>query len=97
MVIVILVSRRPATVPRALIPAVLVVGILDMTGNAAFLFAQQTGPLAIAAVLSSLYPVTTLILAALVLRERVTGTHALGIAAAIGGIVLIGAGSSPGA
>ncbi|HEY0443964.1 MAG TPA: hypothetical protein VGC90_07075, partial [Candidatus Limnocylindrales bacterium] len=30
MVIVILVSRRPATVPRALIPAVLVVGILDM-------------------------------------------------------------------
>jgi uncharacterized membrane protein len=96
MVVVILVSRRPAAAPARLVPAILVVGVLDMTGNAAFLFAQQTGPLAIAAVLSSLYPVTTLILAALVLRERVTATHALGIAAAIAGIVLIGAGTAPG-
>lgn len=95
--VVILASRRPAAIPGRLVPAILVIGVLDMTGNAAFLFAQQTGPLATAAVLSSLYPVTTLILAALVLRERMTRTHALGIAAAVGGVVLIGAGAAPGA
>lgn len=95
--VVILASRRPAAIPGRLVPAIIVVGVLDMVGNAAFLFAQQTGPLAIAAVLSSLYPVTTLILAALVLREPMTRTHTLGIAAAVGAIVLIGAGSAPGA
>jgi drug/metabolite transporter (DMT)-like permease len=71
------------------------IGLLDMAGNAGFLFAQQSGPLAVAAILSSLYPVTTLLLAALVLHERLTRTHAVGIAAAVGGIVLIGIGSMP--
>ena len=91
--IVVLATRRPARVPAALVPAVLLVGVLDMAGNAGFLFARQTGPLAVAAVLSSLYPVMTIVLAGLVLRERLTVTHGLGIAAAVGGVVLIGAGS----
>ena len=94
--IVVLSTRRRAAVPPRLLPAVAGVGVLDMTGNAAFLFAQGMGPLAVAAVLSSLYPVATLILAAFVLRERMTRTHAIGIAAALGGIVLIGAGASRG-
>src|SRR5215210_7184271 len=94
--IVVLSTRRRAAVPPRLLPAVAGVGVLDMTGNAAFLFAQGMGPLAVAAVLSSLYPVATLILAALVLGERMTRTHAIGIAAALGGIVLIGAGASRG-
>ena len=91
--IAVLATRRPARVPAALVPAVLLVGVLDMVGNAGFLFARQTGPLAVAAVLSSLYPVTTIVLAGFVLRERLTITHGLGIAAAVGGVVLIGAGS----
>jgi drug/metabolite transporter (DMT)-like permease len=85
--------RRPAAVPRALLPAVLLVGVLDMGGNAGFLFARQTGPLAIAATLSSLYPVVTVLLAALVLRERLTLSHGIGIATALVGIALISAGS----
>ena len=48
------------------------VGVLDMAGNGAFILAVQGGALAVAAVLSSLYPVTTVILAAVFLRERVT-------------------------
>jgi len=91
----ILVGRRPGTVPARLLPAVAVIGVLDMLGVAAFLFAEQTGPLAVASILSSLYPVTTVLLAAIVLRERVTRHHAVGIAAAAVAILLIGAGSVP--
>ena len=96
VVLVVLATRRPVRLPAALAPAVVGIGLLDMTGNAGFLFAQQSGPLAVASILSSLYPVTTLLLAALVLHERLTRTHAVGIAAAVGGIVLIGVGSMPG-
>jgi drug/metabolite transporter (DMT)-like permease len=92
---VILVARRPGHVPARLLPAVAVIGVLDMTGVAAFLFAEETGPLAVASILSSLYPVTTVLLAAIVLRERVTRHHAVGIAAAAVAILLIGAGSVP--
>jgi drug/metabolite transporter (DMT)-like permease len=54
----------------------------------------QSGALAIAAVLSSLYPVTTVILAAILLRERVTRDHTVGIALAVAAIALIGLGSA---
>lgn len=92
---VILVARHPGQVPARLLPAVAVIGVLDMTGVAAFLFAEGSGPLAVASILSSLYPVTTVLLAAIVLRERVTRHHAIGIAAAAVAILLIGAGSVP--
>ena len=62
-----------------LLPAIVAVGVLDMAGNGAFILAVQAGALAVAAVLSSLYPVTTVILAAVVLRERMTRIHAVGI------------------
>jgi uncharacterized membrane protein len=91
--LVALAFRRPAAMSVALLPAVLVVGVLDMGGNAGFLFARQAGPLAVAATLSSLYPITTILLAALVLRERLTLSHGVGIATALAGIVLISAGS----
>ena len=59
-----------------------------------FLLAVQTGALAVASVLSALYPVTTVILAAVVLHERVTRDHTVGIALAAAAIVLIGVGSA---
>ena len=49
-----------------------------MSGNAFFILARQAGQLATAAALSSLYPVTTVILAAAFLRERITVVHAIG-------------------
>ena len=61
--------------PRDLVPAMAGVGVLDMAGNAAHPV-RPGRSLAVAAVLSSLYPVTTVILATLVLRERVTRSHA---------------------
>jgi drug/metabolite transporter (DMT)-like permease len=82
---------RPAT---RLVPAIAGVGVLDMIGNGAFILAVQAGSLAVAAVLSSLYPVTTVILATIFLRERVTRTHAVGIALAVTAIVCIAAGTA---
>ena len=52
----------------------------------------QAGRLDVAATLSSLYPVTTILLAIALLGERVTRSHAAGILAAMAGIALIGAG-----
>ena len=76
-----------------LLPLVLI-GILDTAGNAFYLAAVQTGQLAIASVLSAMYPVMTVILAAVVLREPVTRDHTIGVGLAGAAIVLIGAGGA---
>lgn len=88
----VLASRRSVAMPGRLAAAAAAVGLLDMAGNAFFILAAQSGRLDVAAVLSSLYPVTTLVLAAIVLRERPTRLHAVGIACAIVAIVLIAGG-----
>ncbi len=67
---------------------------MDMAGNGAFILAVQAGSLAVAAVLSSLYPVTTVVLATIFLREPVTRSHAVGIALAAAAIACIAGGSS---
>jgi drug/metabolite transporter (DMT)-like permease len=82
---------RPA---ERLVPAIVAVGVLDMIGNGAFILAVQAGALAVAAVLSSLYPVTTVVLATVFLRERVTRSHAVGIGLAVAAIACIAIGSS---
>jgi drug/metabolite transporter (DMT)-like permease len=92
--VVILVGQRAWRVPRSLWPTLLAVGLLDMAATAAYLAATQSGPLAIAGVLSALYPVATVILAAALLRERITRVHAFGIVGAGLAIALIASGSA---
>ena len=78
--------------PR-LLGLVALVGVLDLAGNAAFLLAAQAGGLALAAVLGSLYPVSTVILAAAILREPIGRIHAAGIvAAALAAVLIVGGG-----
>jgi drug/metabolite transporter (DMT)-like permease len=84
-----LVRRAPWRVPRRIWPALVAVGVIDMSATASYLSALDVGPIAIAAILASLYPVVTPILAAVVLRERVTSAHAVGILAAGAAVVLI--------
>jgi drug/metabolite transporter (DMT)-like permease len=94
VVVVVLLTRSGWRVGRPLWFAVLLIGVLDMGGNGAFILATQSGSLAVAAVLSSLYPVTTILLALVLLRERMTAQHAVGVAAAVVAIGLIASGSA---
>jgi drug/metabolite transporter (DMT)-like permease len=87
-------GRRPWRMGRGTTARLVLVGLLDMTGNAAYILAAQTGHLAVAAVLSSLYPVTTVLLAVVLLRERLTRSHLAGIALTAMAITLIGAGTA---
>lgn len=76
--------------PR-LLGLLLVVGLLDLAGNALFLLGAQLGGLALSAVLASLYPVSTVILAAVVLREPIGRVHAAGIGtAALAAMLIVG-------
>ena len=65
------------------------VGLGDLLGNAFFLASNAEGALSVAVVLSSLYPVTTIILARVFLHERLRGGQLIGVAAALVGVVLI--------
>jgi drug/metabolite transporter (DMT)-like permease len=86
--------RQPWRMDRAVVPRLALIGLLDMAGNATFIVATQTGQLAIAAVLSSLYPVVTVLLAIAVLRERVTRGHVFGVVLTGVAIALIAAGNA---
>jgi drug/metabolite transporter (DMT)-like permease len=92
--VLVVATRQQWRVPRRLWPAVAGVGLFDMSATAAYLIAISIGPLSIASILSSLYPVVTTILAVLVLRERVTPAHAAGIAAAGLAVAFIAGGTS---
>lgn len=91
----VLVARQPWRISTRLLPALLAIGVIDMSATATYLAAIAIGPLAIAAILASLYPVITTMLAVVVLRERMTPTHVIGILAAAAAVVLI-AGASVG-
>jgi drug/metabolite transporter (DMT)-like permease len=68
---------------------VVLAGVLDMAANALFLAATQQGQLAITGVLASLYPVSTVVLAQLVLREPLVRAQLAGLATAAVAVVLI--------
>ena len=91
--LIVVVGRQPWRVGRASLPVALGVGIADMGGNGLYVLATQAGRLDIAATLSSLYPVTTVLLAILVLGERLSRSHAVGILAAGAAIALITSGT----
>jgi drug/metabolite transporter (DMT)-like permease len=63
--------------------------LLDTTGNLLFIAATRAGRLDVAAVLASLYPASTILLAAWTLHERPTGRQGLGMAVAAAAVVMI--------
>jgi drug/metabolite transporter (DMT)-like permease len=64
-------------------------GILDMLANALYLIAVREGPLTAVVTLSSLYPASTVVLARVVLHERLGAVQSAGIIAALIAVVLI--------
>ncbi len=71
---------RAAWVPRdAVAWRAVVMGPLGFTAQGAFLFASQQGLLSVVSVISSLYPATTVLLAAVLLRERILRWQGVGL------------------
>ncbi|PYJ10851.1 MAG: EamA/RhaT family transporter [Verrucomicrobia bacterium] len=64
-------------------------GTLDMVANALYMIAARVGPLSIVITLASLYPAGTVILARLVLGERLSFMQTAGIACALAAVVII--------
>jgi drug/metabolite transporter (DMT)-like permease len=92
--LLVILARRPWRIPRPVLPVVFLGAFADLAGNGLYILATQAGRLDVAATLSSLYPVTTVILAVAVLREHVTRSHLLGIVLAALAIALIAGGTA---
>jgi drug/metabolite transporter (DMT)-like permease len=82
--------RRPGLlVPRSALPLVLGAGVADMTANVLYLLAVRQGELSIVGLLSSLYPVSTVVLAAVVLHERLSRLQLAGVGGCAVAVALI--------
>jgi len=79
----------PVPISRRMILWILSTALFDTSGNLLFVAATRAGRLDIAAVLASLYPASTILLAAFALRERPTRRQLLGMAVAIPAVLLI--------
>jgi uncharacterized membrane protein len=94
VVFAVITLRRGGRRPRPLELLTLVgIGMLDLGANVLYNTATTVGELSTVAVASSLYPVTTVLLAAALLGERVRGTQRIGVVIALSGVVLISAGA----
>jgi drug/metabolite transporter (DMT)-like permease len=87
-----LVMTRGVRLPTRTLSPIGALGLLEVVGAVLLLEALQRGPVAVAAVLGSLYPVTTVLLAAAVLHERLTRSQAGGVLLALVAIVLVSTG-----
>lgn len=85
-------SHVPLRVTRHDLPLLAAVGAGDVGANAMYAVASRHGLLAIVAVLSSLYPVITVLLARVVFRERMTRTQDAGVIATLAAVALIAGG-----
>jgi drug/metabolite transporter (DMT)-like permease len=94
IVLLVVLGRRDWRVPAAIIPIILFGAFADLAGNGLYILATQAGRRDVAAMLSSLYPVTTVILAVVLLQERVTRSHLVGIVTAAIAVALIALGST---
>lgn len=78
-----------ARLTRAAVGWALATALLDTSGNLLFIAATRAGRLDVAAVLASLYPASTILLAAWMLRERPTRRQGFGMVVAAAAVVMI--------
>ncbi len=85
-------SRTPLRPPRATFAPILGAAVTDVTANVLYLLAVQRAPLSLVATLVSLAPATTVVLAQVVLRERLGLMQRWGVALALVAVVLLAQG-----
>ena len=88
----VLVVSAPVRPPRSLLPALAAVGLFDTTANALVAVATTYGSAGIVAVLSALYPLTTIVLARVFLAERLDRHRRVGGVLALAGAALVAIG-----
>ena len=92
VVIVALFSSTSLRPPRRLLPMLVAIGVFDTGANVLIAAATTYGAAGIVAVLSALYPVVTVVLARIVLQERLSASRRAGGVLAIAGAALVAAG-----
>src|SRR5436190_186090 len=80
---------RSLRMPAQVTALVIFAGVMDMLANALYLLATRQGPLSIVVTLSSLYPASTVLLARIVLGERLRPWQVTGVGCALAAVVLI--------
>lgn len=81
--------RRPWRPPAGTLSLIAGAGVLDVSANVLYLLATRHGLLTLVAVLTSMYPASTVLLARFVLKERLVRTQMVGLVLAAASIVLI--------
>ncbi len=92
MLILAVSMRRLAAPTGKYIPLIMFCGVMDVGGNVFFALAEEAGRVDVASVLSSLYPATTVVLALVILKERLTRWQGVGVLCAMTAIGLIATG-----
>ena len=87
-----LAARTTLRQPRLTFAQAGAVGVADLTANGIFAIAANHGLLAIVSVLGSVYPVATVLLAHVVLGERITWVQRAGVVCALTGVAFVSAG-----
>jgi drug/metabolite transporter (DMT)-like permease len=85
-------QRPPLDVRARLVPWLALIGFGDMFGNLLFAAASTSGLVSITSVLASLYPIVTVLLARMLLGEKVARPQEAGIGLTLAGVALISAG-----
>jgi drug/metabolite transporter (DMT)-like permease len=92
LVSMVLATRAPRLPARRHLLPLAAVGAGDITANGMFAVASRSGPLAVIAVLASLYPVATVLLARRLHHERLGPVQLLGVVGAFAGVTAVVAG-----
>ncbi len=92
ILVAVAVQRPPLGVAARVLPWLALIGLADTCGNVFFAAASQSGLVSVTSVLASMYPIVTVVLARILLAERVARTQEAGIGLTLAGVVLISAG-----
>ena len=91
LLVILRVTGTPFTVPRNILPTVVLMAALSSSANAAYAVATREGSLATVAVVASMFPVITVLMAWIVLKERIRFVQLTGIVVAMLAVGLIAA------